>query len=96
MPALAAFKPELIIISAGFDAHRDDPLAEIHLDEDDNVWITREIMAIADSAAGGRLISSLEGGYDLAALGRSVAAHVATLMSGGGGTGSQADYPGLT
>ena len=96
LPALAAFKPELIIISAGFDAHRDDPLAEIHLDEDDYVWITREIMAIADSSAGGRLISSLEGGYDLAALGRSVAAHVATLMSGGGGTGSQADHPGLS
>ena len=53
-------------------------------------------MAIANSSAGGRLISSLEGGYDLAALGRSVAAHVATLMSGGGGTGSQADHPGLT
>ena len=96
LPALAAFKPELIIISAGFDAHHDDPLAEIHLDEDDYVWITREIMAIADSSAGGRLISSLEGGYDLAALGRSVAAHVATLMGCGGGTGSQADHPGLT
>ena len=81
---------------AGFDAHHDDPLAEIHLDEDDYVWITREIMAIADGSAGGRLISSLEGGYDLAALGRSVAAHVATLMNGGGGTGSQADHPGLT
>ncbi|MGB1007351.1 MAG: histone deacetylase family protein, partial [Thalassobaculaceae bacterium] len=96
LPALAAFKPDLIIISAGFDAHRDDPLAEIQLDDDDYVWITREIMAIAADSAGGRLISSLEGGYDLAALGRSVAAHVTTLMANPSGAGSQAGDPALT
>jgi acetoin utilization deacetylase AcuC-like enzyme len=80
LPRLAEFKPELIIISAGFDAHMRDPLANINLAEADFVWATQKIMDIADRFAGGRIISLLEGGYDLQALGNSVAAHVATLM----------------
>jgi acetoin utilization deacetylase AcuC-like enzyme len=80
LPRLAEFKPELVIISAGFDAHMRDPLANINLAEADFVWATQKIMDIADRFAGGRIISLLEGGYDLQALGNSVAAHVATLM----------------
>jgi acetoin utilization deacetylase AcuC-like enzyme len=80
LPRLAEFKPELIVISAGFDAHMRDPLANINLAEADFVWATQKIMDIADRFAGGRIISLLEGGYDLQALGNSVAAHVATLM----------------
>ncbi len=80
LPRLAEFKPELIIISAGFDAHMRDPLANINLAEADFVWATQKIMDIADRFAGGRIVSLLEGGYDLQALGNSVAAHVATLM----------------
>ncbi|MEM9222063.1 MAG: histone deacetylase family protein [Pseudomonadota bacterium] len=77
--ALKAFGPELVLLSAGFDAHADDPLASMMLVEDDFVWITREMMKVADEHAGGRLVSLLEGGYDLGALGRSTAAHLATL-----------------
>ena len=80
LPRLAEFKPELLIISAGFDAHMRDPLANINLAEADFIWATQKIMDLADSCAGGRVISLLEGGYDLQALGNSVAAHVATLM----------------
>ncbi len=80
LPRLTEFKPELIIISAGFDAHTRDPLANINLAEADFVWATQKIMDIADRFAGGRIVSLLEGGYDLQALGNSVAAHVATLM----------------
>jgi len=79
MPALGAFEPEFVILSAGFDAHVDDPLGGMLLTEDDFVWITRRMMELADRTAEGRLISCLEGGYDLAALGRSAADHVATL-----------------
>jgi len=79
-PALANFKPQLIIISAGFDAHADDPLAYLELVEEDYVWITRRIREVADACADGRIVSVLEGGYDLAALGRSAVAHVGTLM----------------
>ena len=68
------------IISAGFDAHMRDPLANINLAEADFVWATQKLMDLADSCAGGRVVSLLEGGYDLQALGNSVAAHVATLM----------------
>jgi acetoin utilization deacetylase AcuC-like enzyme len=82
LPRLAEFKPELVIISAGFDAHMRDPLANINLAEADFVWATQKIMDIADRHAGGGVISLLEGGYDLRALGNSVAAHVATLMRG--------------
>jgi acetoin utilization deacetylase AcuC-like enzyme len=79
MPALDGFHPELIVLSAGFDAHADDPLGGMMLREDDFVWITRRMMELAERSAGGRLVSCLEGGYHLPALGRSVAAHVATL-----------------
>jgi len=80
LPRLAEFKPELVIISAGFDAHMRDPLANINLAEADFVWATQKLMDVADTCAGGRVVSLLEGGYDLQALGNSVAAHVATLM----------------
>jgi len=80
LPRLVEFRPELVIISAGFDAHMRDPLANINLAEADFVWATQKIMDLADGCAGGRIISLLEGGYDLQALGNSVAAHVATLM----------------
>jgi acetoin utilization deacetylase AcuC-like enzyme len=80
LPRLNAFKPELVIISAGFDAHWRDPLANLNLTEQDFAQATREVMDIADRHAGGRIVSVLEGGYDLAGLGGSVAAHVAELM----------------
>lgn len=80
LPRLREFRPELVIISAGFDAHMRDPLANINLAEADFIWATQKIMDLADGCAGGRVISLLEGGYDLQALGNSVAAHVATLM----------------
>jgi len=82
LPRLAEFQPELVIISAGFDAHYRDPLANINLDEADFAWATQKIMEVADRHAGGRVVSLLEGGYDLQALGNSVAAHVNALMRG--------------
>jgi acetoin utilization deacetylase AcuC-like enzyme len=81
LPAVRKFNPELILVSAGFDAHRDDPLASLTLLEDDYRWITEELIAIADSCCQGQLISALEGGYNLQALANSVAAHVGSLMS---------------
>ena len=81
LPALKTFKPDLLLISAGFDAHKDDPLASIMLVEDDFKWITHELMIIAGSCCKGRIISVLEGGYNLNALAASVAIHVKTLMS---------------
>jgi acetoin utilization deacetylase AcuC-like enzyme len=81
-PALKKFNPDLLLISAGFDAHKDDPLASINLVEDDFKWITQELMAIADNCCKGRIISALEGGYHLKALAASAAIHVKTLMSG--------------
>jgi len=80
LPRLDEFRPELLIISAGFDAHMRDPLANINLAEADFIWATQKLMDLADGCAGGRVVSLLEGGYDLQALGKSVAAHVATLM----------------
>ncbi len=80
LPALEAFSPELLIISAGFDAHRADPLAQLVLEVDDFRWITAELMAVADRRCHGRIVSLLEGGYDLAALAASSAAHVRALM----------------
>jgi acetoin utilization deacetylase AcuC-like enzyme len=79
-PALRHFQPELLLISAGFDAHKDDPLASIKLVEDDFYWLTHELMLIADDYCEGRIISVLEGGYHLKALAASVAAHVSALM----------------
>ncbi len=80
LPALRQFKPDLVFISAGFDAHRDDPLASTSLEEDDFRWITHELMDIAGCYCGGKIISALEGGYNLDALAASVAVHVKTLM----------------
>ncbi|MFM8614061.1 MAG: histone deacetylase family protein, partial [Alphaproteobacteria bacterium] len=84
LPALDAFAPELLIISAGFDAHVADPLAQLRLTEADFAWITQELCALAARHAEGRVVSVLEGGYDLAALGASVAAHVRALALSNG------------
>jgi acetoin utilization deacetylase AcuC-like enzyme len=81
LPALDAFRPEMVLISAGFDAHRSDPLAQLLLDEADYTWATEQLLDIANRHAGGRVVSTLEGGYDLVALGASAAAHVRALMS---------------
>jgi len=82
LPAVDRFRPDLIIISAGFDAHHRDPLAEINLVEDDFDWATGQLMERAGRYAGGRLVSLLEGGYDLQGLAFSVAAHVGRMMKG--------------
>ncbi|SMX41500.1 histone deacetylase family protein [Octadecabacter ascidiaceicola] len=78
-PRVDAFKPELLLISAGFDAHADDPLAGMELREDDFAWVTGKICDLADKHCQGRVVSALEGGYDLEALGRSARAHVDVL-----------------
>ena len=80
LPALHNFGPDLVLISAGFDAHADDPLANLRLTEPDFGWVTDALMNMAERHANGRVVSMLEGGYDLDALGRSVAVHVARLM----------------
>ncbi|MEL6871954.1 MAG: histone deacetylase family protein, partial [Pseudomonadota bacterium] len=80
LPELEDFAPDLLLISAGFDAHAADPLANLQLVEDDFVWVTQHLLDVAHKLCGGRVVSMLEGGYDLDALGRSVAAHVTTLM----------------
>ena len=82
LPRLRDFRPELIVISAGFDAHMRDPLANLNLIEPDFGWVTQQIMAVADQSAQGRVVSVLEGGYDLEALAQSAAAHVTALMRG--------------
>ncbi len=82
LPRLREFQPELIVISAGFDGHMRDPLANLNLLEADFAWATQKIMDVADRCAGGRVVSLLEGGYDLQALANSVAAHVTALMRG--------------
>src|SRR5271157_4313958 len=82
LPRLREFQPELIVISAGFDGHMRDPLANLNLLEADFAWATQKIMDVADRYAGGRVVSLLEGGYDLQALANSVAAHVTALMRG--------------
>ena len=79
-PAIDAFKPELILISAGFDAHTDDPLAGLNWQAEDFGWLTRRLCDLADKHCQGRVVSCLEGGYDLDALTASVAAHVGTLQ----------------
>ncbi|WP_207540664.1 histone deacetylase family protein [Sabulicella rubraurantiaca] len=80
LPAIRAFAPELIVVSAGFDAHARDPLAQLRLTEADFEWISNEICALAEEQCGGRVVSLLEGGYDLDALAASVAAHVRVLL----------------
>lgn len=81
LPALDEFRPELVLISAGFDAHRNDPLAQLMLVEADYAWVTDELITLAARHGHGRVVSSLEGGYDLGALAGSVAAHVGRLMA---------------
>ncbi len=80
LPALDAFAPELLIVSAGFDAHRADPLADLRLETEDFGWITDLLLGVADRHCGGKLVSVLEGGYDLTALAASAALHVRRLM----------------
>ena len=82
LPRVESFNPDLILISAGFDAHWRDPLADLELTEADFAWATKQLMDIADRCCGGRIVSLLEGGYDLEGLARSAAAHVKTLMLG--------------
>jgi acetoin utilization deacetylase AcuC-like enzyme len=80
LPALRRFSPDLVIISAGFDAHHKDPLGGLRFTDDDYHWITRELMEAADTSAGGRVVSILEGGYSLEGLATGTAAHVRALM----------------
>jgi acetoin utilization deacetylase AcuC-like enzyme len=82
LPRLRDFRPELIVISAGFDAHQRDPLANLNLVEADFAWATRTIMEVAQASANSRVVSMLEGGYDLEGLSSSAAAHVSALMHG--------------
>jgi acetoin utilization deacetylase AcuC-like enzyme len=82
LPRLREFSPDLVMISAGFDGHLRDPLANLTLTEPDYAWVTQKLMQIADAKAGGRVVSLLEGGYDLQGLAGSVAAHVTALMRG--------------
>ncbi len=80
LPALDAFNPDLLLISAGFDAHIRDPLAQLRVETEDFAWVTREMLEIAERRCRGRVVSTLEGGYDLEALAASVSAHVRALM----------------
>jgi acetoin utilization deacetylase AcuC-like enzyme len=82
LPRLDSFRPDLVVISAGFDAHMRDPLANLNLAEDDYTWVTQKLMEVADRHSKGRVVSVLEGGYDLQGLSQSVAAHVKALMRG--------------
>ncbi|WP_454916157.1 histone deacetylase family protein [Xanthobacter sediminis] len=82
LPRLEAFHPDLILISAGFDAHVRDPMASLRLVDTDFAWVTRRLMEVADRVCGGRVVSLLEGGYDLEALASSASAHVSALMRG--------------
>ncbi|QOJ24625.1 MAG: histone deacetylase family protein [Gammaproteobacteria bacterium] len=81
LPALDRFKPDMIFVSAGFDAHRDDDMAQLQFEDEDYVWITRQIKAIAAKYSHGRIVSALEGGYELQSLGRCVAAHIRVLAA---------------
>jgi len=81
LPALEAQQPEILYVSAGFDAHREDPLAGLKLTEADYAWVTRELVAVANRHGGGRIVSTLEGGYSLSALGRSVTEHIRELLA---------------
>jgi acetoin utilization deacetylase AcuC-like enzyme len=80
LPALEAHRPQILYVSAGFDAHREDPLANLKLTESDYAWVTRELLAVAGKHADGRIVSALEGGYALSALGRSVAEHIREML----------------
>ncbi len=89
MPAAHAFRPQFILVSAGFDAHEADPLADIRLSDAGFEWLSRQIVALARETCGGRLVSTLEGGYDLDALARNVSRHIACLLDGGSGGDSR-------
>ena len=80
LPALAAFAPSFLVVSAGFDAHLDDPLAQLRLQIEDFIWLTRSLVELANTCCAGRIVSLLEGGYDLHALAAGVSAHVIALM----------------
>lgn len=86
LPAIDAFAPQLLLVSAGFDAHRRDPLAQLELEAGDYAWLTTQLAAIAERHAGGRMVSLLEGGYDLEALRECSVAHVQALLAGGDAT----------
>jgi acetoin utilization deacetylase AcuC-like enzyme len=81
IPALEAFRPQMVFVSAGFDAHREDPLAYLELDDEDYRWVTQKLVAVAERHAGGRVVSTLEGGYNTEALGRCVVEHVRVLAA---------------
>jgi len=83
LPAITEFSPDLLLISAGFDAHADDPLAGLRMQEGDFAWVTQKLVDLADAKCGGRVVSALEGGYDLTSLAKSVAVHVKVLMDAG-------------
>jgi acetoin utilization deacetylase AcuC-like enzyme len=85
LPALEDFAPRMLFISAGFDAHAADPLADLRLSGSDYAWVTQQACAVADRHASGRIVSTLEGGYDLPALATSAAAHIEALMGRGHG-----------
>jgi len=80
LPAIEAFGPDLIMISAGFDGHENDPLAGLNLTDEDYLWVTRQLVALAERVCQGRVVSALEGGYNLRALARSAREHVRGLM----------------
>ena len=82
LPRIEAFSPDVVVVSAGFDAHHRDMLGNLHLVAADYAWVTRRLQEIAKRRCGGRVVSVLEGGYDLDSLARSVAAHVTALMEG--------------
>ena len=81
LPALSVFNPDLLMLSAGFDAHVRDPLCQLMLETDDFAWITDELIRVAIKCCGGRVVSVLEGGYDLKALSESVSEHVSVMMA---------------
>jgi acetoin utilization deacetylase AcuC-like enzyme len=81
IPALDAFQPQLVFVSAGFDAHRDDPLAYLQLGDEDYRWVTEKLVEVAERHADGRVVSTLEGGYNTDALGRCVVEHLRVLAA---------------
>ena len=81
LPALEAYRPQFVFVSAGFDAHRDDPLAYLKLDDADYRWVTEQLVEVAERDAGGRVVSTLEGGYNTEALGRCVVEHLTAMMA---------------
>jgi acetoin utilization deacetylase AcuC-like enzyme len=80
LPALESYKPQLVFVSAGFDAHREDPLAYLQLEDEDYRWVTERLVEVADRHAEGRVVSTLEGGYNVTALGRCVVEHLGVLV----------------